>query len=332
MTSRPLLAVLAVALMIGSDLKVRVRDPTSAVSGQLDAAVLVEIALFAAVAALVIGLYPARLPSPGRITLVQGLTALFVADLLLSAVYSPFPALAAVRMAELLVWAALAVRLGDIGGLPTLHRVAHGYIVAATAAVGVGIAFRRPAVGLEPDRFSWLSVHPVVAASWLGISAVLLLSYLLTGAQPHGGRIWHPNVYLLLFTVHVAALIATHTRGALAGFVAAALTVIAGRVSLRRRAEFLVIGTALVVVTWLIAATPLREYLARGESAARLATLNGRTQLWELSWAPAQDRLWFGMASPPHAGCSSTGPASAGRTTPCRTSWSIRGSSACSST
>jgi exopolysaccharide production protein ExoQ len=294
LTSKPLLIALALVLMAATDLKVRVRAASSTVSGRLDVFVLAELALFAAVAAVVIGFYPARVLDRSRIRLVPALTGLFVGDLLLSVTYSPFTALAVVRATELVVWCVLALQLRDLGDLETLHRLAHGFVVMVSMAVLWGFLFRRPAVGLERDRFSWLSVHPVVAASWLGIGATLLVAYLLAASRGRRFAPWHPNVYLILLVIQVAALTATRTRGAMAAFVCASVTVVAGHVSPRRRREFVFVGAAVALSVWVIASGPIQDFIARGETATRLSTLNGRTQLWKLAWIAIQQRPWFG--------------------------------------
>lgn len=293
-TSSPLLITFALVLMAATDLKVRIRSASSTVSGRLDVFVLAELALFGAVAAVVVGFYPGRVLDRGRIRLVPALTGLFVGDLLFSVTYSPFTGLALVRAAELVVWCVLALQLSDLGDLGAMHRLAHGFIVMVSAAVLWGFLFRRPAVGLERDRFSWFSVHPVVAASWLGISATLLVVYLLAASQRQRFAVWHPNVYLILLVVQVAALTATRTRGAVAAFVCASLSVVAGQVTPRRRREFLVVSAAVGLSVWVIAAGPIQAFIARGQTSTRLSTLNGRTQLWKLAWQAIEQYPWFG--------------------------------------
>lgn len=294
LTSSPLLIAFALVLMAATDLKVRVRAASSTVSGRLDVFVLAELALFAAVAGVVIGFYPGHVLDRGRIRLVPALAGLFIADLLMSVTYAPFTGLAVVRAAEMVVWCVLALQLRDLGDLDTMHRLAHGFVVMVSAAVLWGFLFRRPAVGLERDRFSWLSVHPVVAASWLGISATLLVAYLLAASRGRRFAPWHPNVYLILLVIQLGGLAATRTRGAVAAFVCAALTVVAGHVSPQRRREFLLVAAVVALSVWVIASGPIEAFIARGETAARLSTLNGRTQLWELAWVAIERRPWFG--------------------------------------
>lgn len=293
-TSARLLAVLALVLMAVADTKVRVRGSASSVSGHVDGYVVAEVGLFVGIAAVVIGMYPGRRFFAHRFGPTSAIAILFVADLLLSALYSPFPALAAVRACETFVWCALAVQLWEFGGLETLHRLAHSFVIMICAATFIGFVSREPSAALETTRFSWLSVHPVVAASWLGISATILVAYLLAATGGNTIALWHPNVYLMLLVGQVAALIATGTRGAVAAFACAALTVAVGHVSARRRLEFLVVVAILSAIAWLTASGPISSFAARGESAARLASLNGRTELWALAWTTIKQAPWFG--------------------------------------
>jgi hypothetical protein len=293
-TSARLLVVLALLLMAVADIKVRVRGSTNSVSGNVDGYVVAEVALFLGVAAVVIGMYPGRRFFTHRLAPTSAIGVLFVADLLLSGLYSPFPSLAAVRACETLVWCALAVQLWEFGGLEAFHRLAHGFVIMVSAATFIGVAFREPSAALETSRFSWLSVHPVVAGSWLGISATILVAYLLAASGRKAIALWHPNVYLVLLVGQVAALIATGTRGALAAFACATLTLAVGHVSARRRVEFLVVVAILSGIAWLTASGAISSFAARGESAARLSSLNGRTELWRLAWTTVEQAPWFG--------------------------------------
>ena len=110
------------------------------------------------------------------------------------------------------------------------------------------------------------------AAVVAGLVVVLWLSGML------GGR-----VTLLVAVAGVAMIILSHTRTALLGMVAALLVAGLSLVVVRARARrFFVAAGVIVSIGVMTAAGAAAAWLARGQDAAQLASLTGRTDFWHL--------------------------------------------------
>ncbi|SFQ52213.1 O-antigen ligase [Amycolatopsis arida] len=274
-------AAAVLTLVVASEYKWRLRPNDQAVAGEPDPFVLLEIGLYALVAVLLFlrfrpgsRLRRAELP-------VTYLAYAYAVVLAGSALYAPYPELALVRGAQVLVLLALSRSIARHADDAALHRVAHAYAVLMAGSVVFGVLVPFPRLPTQPDRFTWLYVHPVQAGSMLAVAVVLLTAYALTGGLARTGPRWPPPAYWALLAVCAGGLVATKTRGAVAGAVVGVLVVLWTRWRGRRRVEAALVSTTVLVVAVLGAGRWIEAYFARGESAERLATLNSRTDLWE---------------------------------------------------
>jgi hypothetical protein len=151
------------------------------------------------------------------------------------------------------------------------------YVALGSALLGFLISPGR-ALGVYGGRLSgviWpmgptqLAQYAAVAA---GITVVLWLAHLLRG-----------RVALIGVVVDLAVLVLTHTRTALAGLL---LGILVGGLSLftinARARKFFAAGIAAATIGVVTVSGVLTTWLARGENAAGLGSLSGRTNFWAL--------------------------------------------------
>jgi O-antigen ligase len=288
------IAIAVLALVVGSDYKFRTRDEALAVSGDVDAQIVVEVGLYALVGVWVLwwmtrGLARVRRTSPVLLSLL----ACYLTLILTSVPHSPYPTYAAVRAAEALVAGGVAVVIGMRAEAADLHRVAHGFLLLIAGSVVFGAAVpAEPVNSTQAGRFTWLAVHPTVAGAMLCIAAAIAAVYV-GGRRARSERLWSPWVYVAALAVVCTGLVATQTRAAVAAAIVAILLV----VWLRLRRHLADLVAALVALVALIGSmfwTALAGYVTRGESTAQLLTLNSRTELWSIAWRSVQRQPVFG--------------------------------------
>jgi exopolysaccharide production protein ExoQ len=298
-TSKRLWPVLCViALIVASDYKFRLRADDQTIAGNADPFVLLEIALYALVACFLF----VRFRPTTRIRRANVLTCLGFAYALVlagSAVYSPYLQLALVRGAQVLVVLALSRSITRHGNLADLHRIAHGYIALLTASVLFGVIVPFPQLPTQAGRFTWLYVHPVQAGEMLAIAVVLLAGYVVTTGLDRSGPRWRLPVYLVLLAVCGGGLLATQTRGAVIGAIVGVLVVVWTRWRGRRKVEAGVVLAVVLIAVALTSSSVIESFFARGESLARLATLNSRTDLWGYAFQlfPQHPVYGFGLTA-----------------------------------
>lgn len=274
-----LLTVCALGLIVASEYKLRRRPPEQAVSGAPDFLVVLEITAYALVACL---LFLRFRPTP-RWRTTDWVTLAgygYVAVLVLSALYSPYFELAVVRAWQMVVVLALTRSMARHATRATMHHIAHWYVVLVAGSVVFGVLVPFPRLESQPDRFTWLYLHPVVAGQFLMIAVVVLGAYLLGQRILRPGPHWPVPVYLALLVICTGGLIGTHTRGATAGAVIGLLATAWIRWRGVRRVE-VTAALCLTLLTLGLATTSMLEsYFLRDGSLQRLATLNSRTELW----------------------------------------------------
>ena len=282
------------AMVIGSDYRFRARDPLKGLGGGVDAAVALELALYAVVGALVALTYW-KVPRVRRIPLPLLLLVSFAGMVMLSVAYTPYRQYAAVRATQGLVLLAFTGLVAFRATRADLHRFAHAFLALVMGSVIYGVV--RPSVPvnrLQEGRFTWLAIHPTVSGLILAIGVVLATSYVVFDTRPRPGPRWNPILYMAGLALSVTGLYGTETRGAVAGaFVAlvvlglssrrglAALDVVAGLV-------LLALGGALALRDQVLA------YFARGENTESLTTLNSRTDLWDLALEQVRTQPMYG--------------------------------------
>jgi hypothetical protein len=292
----PVLCVLA--LIVASDYKFRLRANDQSVAGNADPFVLLEIGLYALVGCFLFVRFRPR-PRIRRGNLVTCLGFAYALVLAGSALYSPYPELALVRAGQVLVVVALSRSIARHGTLADLHRIAHGYILLITGSVLFGLLMPFPQLRTQAGRFTWLYVHPVQAGEMLAIAVVLLAGYVVTYGLERTGPRWRLPVYPALLAVCAGGLLATKTRGAVLGAIVGILVVVWTRWRGQRKVEAGVVLAVVLIAIALTSSSAIESFFARGESLARLSTLNSRTDLWGYAFDlfPQHPLYGFGLTS-----------------------------------
>ena len=280
-------AVLATAVI--SESEPRARPVAETVSGKPDLLVLAEILVYG-----LVGLYLALVVPRGRVRYsAVELSLLFAVCTSASAsLWSPYPLLALVRAAQLLVIGAACLVVAAQVDRASLYRVAHGWVALVCGFTVLGVALPIDRGGLAGGRFSWLYVHPVVSATWLGLAVVVGLHLVLQRGRGLPGPHWPTWGYVAALVTCTLGLLGTQTRGAIAATVAGVLLVVG--LGARRRIEASVASAAGLLAFVLALGPQVLTYLQRGESAEELATLNYRTELWGIALRIWRDAPLFG--------------------------------------
>jgi O-antigen ligase len=295
-------AVCVIAVCVASEYKWRNRSDSAAVSGQADIGVLLEIATYAAVGAFL----ALALGSPPRWRRTSPLLVArwaFVGYMATSSIHALYPTLSVVRGGQVLVVAALGQAVASRASTAHLVRLAHGFLILLVCSIFVGFAHQYPRPKSLEKRFNWLYLHPIWAANFCAVALVMGVALMARqrriarGTREPGddAAVWPFWVYAGVNAFILLALVLTKTRGSLAAFLAAAaLYVLLTARNGKRRTDLLAgILVVLSVVVITLGAT-IFSYLARGESAQKLATLNSRTQLWSLAWSAFKQKWLFG--------------------------------------
>lgn len=272
--------VTVLGLIVTSDFQFRLRADDQAIAGNADLFVALEMVSYATVGTFLFLRYR---PRPRLRRAAHPLTYLgyaYATVLVGSALYSPYRELAVVRAGQALVILALFSSIVRHTGRSVPHRIAHGYVLLVGAAVVFGVLVPFPRLATQPDRFTWLHVHPVQAGELLAIAVVLLAAYLAAGRLPHPGPHWPPPVYLGLLVVCAGGLVATKTRGAVLGAMVGITVVLLVRWRGSRLVEAGAIAGLTAAVIALSSSSVITDFFVRGESTQQLTTLNSRTELW----------------------------------------------------
>jgi exopolysaccharide production protein ExoQ len=285
--------ICALVLFVASDYKLRVRPNDQSIAGRSDPFVLLEVGLYALVALFLVTHFVGP-PRIRRVSTPVFLATAWVVVMVVSVTYSPYPVLAAIRAAELVIVLSLARALARHGDRTQLHHLAHWFIVLVAGSVVFGILFPMPRFPRQQDRFTWLRLHPVQAGIFVGVATVLAVLYLLAGSAARPGPVWPRWVYALLLLLVGGGLIGTNTRGATLGAGAAVLLIALATRSGRRKLDAAVLlGVGGLAVT-LASSAQIAAFFARGEDARRLATLNSRTTLWSEAWVFIREQPLYG--------------------------------------
>jgi O-antigen ligase len=211
-------------------------------------------------------------------------------------IWSPFPQLALVRAGQLLVAAFFATLIAQYARSSQMWLLCHTYLVVVTVSIVIGVAIRFPVNDAQQaGRFRWLYLHPNTAGTYLAVSTVLLLGGLLRfrGAA-NTDSAWPTWWYGTGLAIHFAALLATGSRGAIAGAVAALIVVGWSATRLRRRLDLAILGVSAFAALWLAAGGDIVTFLKRGDTPQTIGTLSSRTEVWSQGWALYQQRPIFG--------------------------------------
>ena len=222
--------------------------------------------------------------TPKRVRATPAIVALwgFGVTMTVSAALAPYPTMAMVRGAQLLVMCLMASMLASRVTPKDVLDTLHTFVVVVVSAIAFGVVFPFPAVShLSAGRFTWLFVHPTVSGVYLALALVIAIGLCL---RPQTQVPWSRAVYVSLATVIAIALSQNLTRGSIAGAVAGSLVLAVVSSPPRKRPGRILTLAAGAVLVVLVAGSGLVEYLSRGETNESLTKLNSRTTLWSEAW------------------------------------------------
>ena len=282
--------IMALLMILGTEYKYRKRSLASALGGSVDFAIILELIVYGLVAAYLL-MFVATPPRWRRPTAIQFMVRAYATLMCVSVVYGLYPQLGAVRAVQLVIMVIYCGTVANRASRRQLHQLAHAYMVMITMSVFVGLVWRVPFSINQEHRFNWMHVHSVIAAAMLALAVVIATSFLVRptaaiGSLPHMPR----SVYAFCLAVCTAALIATETRGSLAGAVAGILLVVFFTVPRRERIPVGVVAVLGVGMTIAAFMGQILEYLSRGESTESITTLSNRTILWDIAFKMVAQR------------------------------------------
>ena len=288
------LAAAGIAFILGSDFKYRTRPPGQALGGGLDSAILLELALYGAVAGYLL-LDRFRIPSVRRVPAPLYLAACFVGLAVLSLAYTPYPQYALVRCLQATILL-VAIVIGCMdGGRAQFHRFAHLYLLLIAAGVLYGLARPSPPISaLQEGRFTWLAIHPTVSGAMTCLAVVVAVGYLAGGRRDRPGPQWSPATYWVLLAIVAGGGLAAQTRGAILGGICGVGVVLLSSRRGRAVIEIALVGIVVLAGVALLASSQITAYFERGEEASQLTTLNSRTELWEVAFEAVAEQPLFG--------------------------------------
>lgn len=275
--------LLALAMLVSSDYKLRVRALADSVSGRPDLQILLEIGAYLVVSAfllMVLVRVPARRTAATPLLFVTLLYCVYMAA---SAAWALYPALAIVRGWQFLVSAALVTVIARSARRVEFHHFAHWFVALVGASVVSGLLIALPGTPLQEGRFSWLYVHPVVAGAYCGLALVLLVWLVWLERSGEALIAWPLWVYGLLFLLVTGGLLGTQTRGAI-GAALPALVLLVVLAARGRRVEAIALLSVGGVASALLFLRPALGFLSRGQPAEQIESFNGRFALWGEAW------------------------------------------------
>ena len=292
-------AVVAFLLVFLAETKFRQRDADAMLSGSVDAQVIFELAIYAALGWIVFLMIafppkPARRLSPTIAYALSGYAALA----LLSTAWSAAPAITVVRSVQLCILVAVAICLSLRADPATiLESLLMALLIYCTPMAILALVLPGGAPRLDmpgkAERFSWFAVHPGMVAMYCAVTVLLLIAALLNGL-PRIPRSRRLTLGLAGIAVFGAVLLATRSRTDL---IAVALTVGALLIRRRRLSPSLLVAGALAGVAVigftvstfgagnlfnsLASDNAVGDFVLRGQTADQFMSLSSRTTLWK---------------------------------------------------
>lgn len=266
-------------LILASQTKFVLRDPTS-VAGRVDLYIVAEVAAYLLVATYVV---LRRLDRPGfeEAHWLELVLFGYVWVMAISIPFSPSPTYAAVRVLEaatVLLVLACAVLQPDRAWFRSF---VDWFVVATAILVVVGVVAPSVRGPLQQERFNWLATHPVVVGEFLAL-ALALSGVLAVAAQWREGAPRRRVAYWGGAALFACALVFNNTRGSAAAAGAGLLVGVALILPARLRASAVLtvaFGATMVALT---SSSAVLAWVARGESAQSLESLNARVPYWSL--------------------------------------------------
>ena len=307
--SRGRTATLLCLMILLAGTKFRIRDADASINGLFDAQVLMELALYGTVL-VILFVRSSRyaVDIRGRRTPGEYLLSAYVAWASFTVIWSAVPLLTVVRAGQLftvlLLARAIVRELGPGGALRSLSSALVGFVAVCSLLAAL---FPWAASDLELHtegdfvRFAWFAVHPITAATQLGLALVLL-----TADAQQRSQSWRMRSLTLpawmLGALLATALMVTYSRGPLIACGVAVATLVVRRVRYRRIAFASVAVASLTIVLLLsmvdvgaVVEEHAPAFFLRGQDADALTGLTGRVDLWESMLPEVFDHFWFGQ-------------------------------------
>jgi exopolysaccharide production protein ExoQ len=296
-------------LVMLAETRFRSRDPNALISGDIDAQIVFELFLYGVILLFtLVNMNSSRLRYP-KPTLIERILFGYVVLAIISSFWSYDPWITAVRGIQLLILYTLCFLAVRVLGSQRVLRILTGtviFYVLVCALIALSIPWPSTRIrGVE--RFSWFSVHPILAASYTGTAVILIIAEALFAPGSWRQRILGLPVWLYIIPLGLI-LLATRSRGALIAVVLAgsALSVkkyvnpwIAGFVgyimfALPTISLGLGLYSARIVRDLLDEQHPLIAFVLRQQSAEDFGSVSGRAELWHSVYAMFLDRPIFG--------------------------------------
>ncbi len=266
------LGVTTVALMFSTDYTILASSEDAGLQGRIDAAIVVELVVYALAGVLVALLWRPR-------ARWNGATRLLLTFAILGVSLSPLsvlPAFSLVKAAQLVILVLFAHVLGSIRDDGYYQVTYVVFIGLTTISIVSGVIWPTPL----DARFAWFSMQPNIVGGYLAVAVMLLFAALLHRDRGMDrSAVWTAG----LLVVHVAALAATISRTAIAGALCGSAVIWYLWAGTRRAGRLLVIGL-LAALAALVFGDEIAFFLIRGDDTELLTTLSGRTNLFAEAW------------------------------------------------
>lgn len=297
-------------ILLVAGTKLRLRSVSASLRGELDAQIVAELSLYAAISIIVAFSYLPRWralkpPAPAEILLFG-----YVLLALSSVLWSTIPSLTAVRALQLLILYGLAFVSVRILGSEGVVRAASVslvfYVLTCAGAVASGLSAAGSYSATDFfgfSRFSWFSLHPITAATYAALAALAVLAAALSSPFGWSDRRLGIPAWLCIGPLFLI-LVMTFSRGPLLAALAAASVLILKKVRLGSPVGLAATATVVVVIVAILGASnpgeiidsdnPIARAFRRGQNTNQLIGLSGRVALWEAAVPVFLDSPAFG--------------------------------------
>ena len=305
----PTTAVGLIALVMATELKFRSRDPLLSTTGDFDAQIVFELAVWAGGAVwlafrTIRSGRTAWLNMPARLSKAIRALGVFVALIFLSSLYSPSPAVSLVRAGQWVILFGLVASLyADLRTLMSLE----AFWIASRRAIWVTGALAAAVSAMVPiwpsfvedytgdARYHFFDMHPNATATILGLMIVTLVGSHLGVGDPLLRERGRSVLRLAATSLLVTLLLLTRTRGPIVATVVGVgvLVWLTGDRSAKRATAFGVLLLIGLVASGAVDSL-IDSVIVRGQTRDQILTLTGRTDLFREALPFIGERLFFG--------------------------------------
>jgi exopolysaccharide production protein ExoQ len=296
-------------LVMLAETKFRSRDPNALISGNVDAQVVFELFLYGAILLFTLVNMNAGQLQHHTPTLTERILFGYVVLAIISSFWSHDPRITAVRGLQLFILYTLcflAVRV--LGSQKVLQILAGTVIFYVLLCSLIALSIPWPSTDTRGvERFSWFSVHPILAAGYTGTAVIFITAEALFAPGSWRRRMMGLPVWLYLIPLGLI-LLATRSRGALIAVVLAGSALL-----VRKYVDLWIAGfmgyilLALATLSLGVGLSPARAvgglldeqhpfiaFVLRNQSAEDFLSVTGRAELWHSVYTMFLDRPMFG--------------------------------------